>query len=205
MTSPELQRLILENMVLRDLVRRGLSDLGEQFVVSVHCASYAKLNVVAGTWIERDNIRAALALLRDNRAWALRWLRTGIRNYRQRTECPPRICTDTPAEQIYQLYPRKVGKPKALKAISRQIKKFGFELVRSATARFADAWKNQPDLEFCPFPSTWFNQERFNDLPETWAPKTANAKPIQPKPALIEETLLDRAIATERRLQARTP
>lgn len=204
MTSPELQRLILENMPLRDLVRRGLSDLGEQLIVSVRCARHAKRTPRAITWIERDSIRAALALLRDNRAWALGWLRTGIRNYRQRTECPPHICMDTPAEQIYELYPHKVGKPKALKAIARQVKKFGFELVKSATARFADAWKDQADLTFCPHPSTWFNQERFNDAPETWAPKTANTKPIPPKPALIEETLLDRAIATERRLQARS-
>lgn len=73
-----------------------------------------------------------------------------------------------PECQIYEAYPRKVGKPKALTAIRKQIQKFGFDLVKAATERFSAAWKGETDLTYCPHPATWFNQERFNDAPETW-------------------------------------
>lgn len=70
------------------------------------------------------------------------------------------------AEVIYGHYPKKVGKPKALKAIREAVRKFGFDKVEKLTRDYA-AVRNG-DLEFVPHPSTWFNQERFNDDPSTW-------------------------------------
>jgi hypothetical protein len=69
-------------------------------------------------------------------------------------------------EEIYQAYPLKVGKPAALKAIQKALKKYPFETLLEKTKQFA-AVRNG-DLAFCPHPSTWFNQERFNDSPDTW-------------------------------------
>ena len=80
------------------------------------------------------------------------------------------------ATRIYGEYPRKVGRPAALRAIQKQIGKFGFERLLDLTKRFASAWAVAVDLKFCPHPSTWFNQERFNDDPGSWCPETSKGR-----------------------------
>lgn len=74
------------------------------------------------------------------------------------------------ADKIYQMYPRRVGRPKALTSIARCIKTYGFEVVFNGTKVFSDAWNTsgRTDITFCPHPATFFNQERFNDDPATW-------------------------------------
>lgn len=69
-------------------------------------------------------------------------------------------------EEIYSLYPRKVGKPKAIEAIRKQCQKHGVDHVHKRTALYASTCDSPQ--EFIPHPSTFFNQERFNDDPETW-------------------------------------
>lgn len=70
-------------------------------------------------------------------------------------------------EEIYAAYPRKVAKPEAIKAITKAIKLHGEEKVLSATIVFAKA-KTGQDQQFIPHPATWYNQQRYNDDPETW-------------------------------------
>ncbi len=70
-------------------------------------------------------------------------------------------------EEIYRLYPRKVAKPKALKAIRIALQKIPFNDLLSKTQDFAAA--RNGDVAFCPHPATWFNEERYNDDPSTWA------------------------------------
>jgi len=82
----------------------------------------------------------------------------------------------TQAEEVYQIYPNKVGKPRALNSILKAIQQDGFEKVKTATENFARAWTNAPSKEFCPHPSTWFNQERYNDDPSTWTKTSTTAK-----------------------------
>lgn len=83
------------------------------------------------------------------------------------------------AERIYSLYPRKVGRGGrygALNAISTAIKKVGAEFLEERTRRFAEVHGEADD--FTPYPSTWFNQERFNDDESTWRKRgTSRAKP----------------------------
>ncbi len=67
---------------------------------------------------------------------------------------------------VYNAYPLKVGKPKALKSILKAAKKHSFDILLEKTIAFAKA--RGGDLDFCPHPSTWFNQERYNDDPKTW-------------------------------------
>lgn len=74
---------------------------------------------------------------------------------------------DDQAEQVYELYPKKVRKPKAIVSIRNAIKQFGFELIRQKTVEFAKARQGQND-QFTPHPATWFNQHGFNDEPSTW-------------------------------------
>lgn len=79
------------------------------------------------------------------------------------------------AEQIYQAYPRKVGKPNALKSILKQSGQYGFDKLLKASKTMASLWSGQ-DMTFCPHPATWFNQERFNDDPSTWGPHIETPK-----------------------------
>ncbi len=75
------------------------------------------------------------------------------------------------AADIYAEYPLKVGKPVALAAIEKQMKETPAEKLLERTKLFAST--RNGDLEFVPHPSTWFNQQRFNDDPATWKPKAA--------------------------------
>lgn len=100
------------------------------------------------------------------------------------------------AEQIYALYPRKVARPDALRAIQKAMAAFGFEFLFERTQAYAAA-VNGKDPQFIPHPSTWFNQERFNDAPETW--KQNGAKPAQSISELKAVLLSKQSIETELR------
>lgn len=80
---------------------------------------------------------------------------------------------ESQAADIYEIYPLKVGKPKALKAIIKAIKKWRYVFVIQRTKLFALTIGDR--REFVPHPATWFNQERFNDDPSTWERKTGIA------------------------------
>lgn len=76
------------------------------------------------------------------------------------------------AEAIYAIYPKKVGKTAALKAIEKILKAGTLtELELQASVRaYAAAvskWPEQ-DKTFVPHPATWFNQGRYADDPATW-------------------------------------
>lgn len=85
------------------------------------------------------------------------------------------------AEDIYQEYPLKVGKPDALKAITRKMDKFPASLLLERVKAYSLA--RNGDTAFVPNPSTWFNQERFNDDPATWKPRQGTVQqPTKPPP-----------------------
>ena len=63
---------------------------------------------------------------------------------------------------IYNAYPRKVGKADALKAIGKSLKKEEYEFLLSKTKAFALS-RNGEDPQFTPYPSTWFNREHYHD------------------------------------------
>lgn len=65
-------------------------------------------------------------------------------------------------EKIYKLYPRKVGKPTALRAIRTALKSIPYELMVQHVRRFAESVAGK-DLQFVPHPATWFNQRRWED------------------------------------------
>ena len=86
------------------------------------------------------------------------------------SECrPPDLASQ--AEQVYRCYPKKVAKPKALKAIAKQIKTYGLKAVLNPTLEFAKLWlgaMNTDSWQYCPHPASWYNAEKFNDSPDTW-------------------------------------
>ena len=74
--------------------------------------------------------------------------------------------TYTQALEIYSAYPLHVGKPDALKSIRRALLKIPYQKLLKLTKDYAA--RRNGDLSFTPHPSTWFNQERYNDDPATW-------------------------------------
>ncbi len=89
------------------------------------------------------------------------------------------------AERIYGLYPRKVAKKAALKAIAKALKTVPGAKLTDAVTAYAAAVAQWPDGEhkFIPHPATWFNEGRYEDDPVTW---TRNGHPVARTPATQE-------------------
>jgi len=98
--------------------------------------------------------------------------------YELAEQSAPHACSQQRLEQIYQAYPLKVGKPAALKAITKAIKR-GTEPDKLLRLTKAYAAARDGNKDFCPHPATWFNQERYNDDPATWNPVIAG--PTRPR------------------------
>lgn len=73
---------------------------------------------------------------------------------------------DNPAETLYAAYPRKEGKPAAIRAINAALKrcKLSFPDLLKSVEFFARTVKAAAtETKFIPHPATWFNQDRWND------------------------------------------
>jgi hypothetical protein len=67
--------------------------------------------------------------------------------------------------RFWELYPRKVAKPTALKAftkVSPSEELFGRIIQAIETQKLSDQW-TRDEGKFIPHPATWLNQERWND------------------------------------------
>jgi hypothetical protein len=95
------------------------------------------------------------------------------------------------AEDIYEAYPRKIGRGAAIRAITKAIKNLKKPLpetpgdgipwdgaidwrefwILSRTKAYASAVSKWPadERKFCPHPATFFNQERYLDDPKEWS------------------------------------
>lgn len=95
-------------------------------------------------------------------------------------------------EAIYAAYPRKVGKKAAVEAIKRAIKRINADpswnqvsflsaeqYVLNRVFLFAEAVEKWPadERNYCPHPSTWFNQGRYDDDPKEWQRGSQMQKP----------------------------
>jgi len=96
--------------------------------------------------------------------------------------CDSHENSETTAEQIYQSYPIKVGKPDALRAIEKQMREHCPRCLLSTVEAYALRRKgNEKEVPSVPHPATWFNQQRFNDSPETWGPDRAQKSNSAPR------------------------
>jgi hypothetical protein len=102
----------------------------------------------------------------------------------------PSKCIHSYGDLIYDAYPRKVGKPAALRAIAAALKKGADpEELLEITKSFAKVWEGEADKTYCPHPATWFHQERFRDTPDTWRRSTPGRTPIRPESNQRQETI----------------
>jgi len=81
---------------------------------------------------------------------------------------------------FWDAYPRKVGKPAAKRAMKAKYTEAGRRWMADGTMAWADYWAgSKTDEQFIPHPSTFLNQERYNDTPPALtAPKHESAADI---------------------------
>ena len=82
-------------------------------------------------------------------------------------------------EDIYQAYPKKVGKGSAIKAIKKAIKTINPNELLEIVKVYSTKVDGQ-DKKFIPHPSTWFNDMRWEDDQSTWE-----------KPTFSQQTTID--------------
>ena len=95
------------------------------------------------------------------------------------------------AEAIFALYPRKVGKQAALRAIVRALEKLPPDVLLERVRTFAEVVSRWPAMDkphLIPHPLTWFSQGRYEDDPAAWLRPnmTAPARVVKPLPAVSE-------------------
>jgi hypothetical protein len=86
------------------------------------------------------------------------------------------------AEAIYEAYPKKVGKDKALPSIAKRLAAgMNADELLGKVQQYAQAVATWPpdDRQFVPNPATWFNQGRFGDDPQTWLRGSINRLPSE--------------------------
>lgn len=117
--------------------------------------------------------------------------------YKEATKERKRGEIDERAQAIFNLYPNRQGGVAALKAITESIAEDGFDFVLERTTQYANAvarwprhyrYSQHPDSkgkDMVPHASTWFNQRRFRDDPETWR-RVGDAPPPKQKVDLPE-------------------
>ncbi len=84
-------------------------------------------------------------------------------------------------QNLYEMYPRKIGKRSALRAIEKAVTRLGKEKpeLRDADKKLRIEWLSEKLRafaeskmgnagEFTPYPATWFNQSRYLDDPKEW-------------------------------------
>ncbi len=94
------------------------------------------------------------------------------------------------AEQVYALYPKKVGKEDALRAISLALKKHDLPYLLDKTNQFRECVESWPSAyryfqdggDRCPHPASWFNAGRYADDPREW--KRHGARTAGPAPKI---------------------
>jgi superfamily II DNA helicase RecQ len=80
------------------------------------------------------------------------------------TEKPPNpLKGEEHFQTFWELYPKKVGKGGARTSYKRALKKTTAENILSALRKQSHKWK---DKQFIPHPTTWLNQERWEDETE---------------------------------------
>lgn len=79
----------------------------------------------------------------------------------------------TTAEEIYNLYPRHVGKKEAIRSIEKALGRLfketgnGVGWLKGKVQRFANSPAGNRGI-YTPYPATWFNQSRYLDDEAEW-------------------------------------
>ena len=80
------------------------------------------------------------------------------------------------AEQVYELFPKKVGREDALRAITNALKKHDLAYLLDKTNQFRECVESWPSSyryfqdggDRCPHPASFYNAGRYADDPREW-------------------------------------
>jgi hypothetical protein len=105
---------------------------------------------------------------------------------------PRRKVDPAVVEHIYSLYPKKVGKAAALKAIAGALQKVDAAVLIEAVTAYAAARKDQPK-KYTKDPSGWFGDGRWEDDRSTWVsePDAATTRKFRAKDGKFLDSLDD--------------
>lgn len=79
-------------------------------------------------------------------------------------------------EEFWDIYPRRTGKKAAAKAYRSALKDTDADTLNAAAKAYASSMAGK-DQKFIPHPTTWLNQGRWEDEPETQSPSAADDVP----------------------------
>lgn len=82
------------------------------------------------------------------------------------------------AEKIYQAYPRKVGKKKAIQAIVKAMNEVDIDELLAKVNMFSKSVIGQ-EAKYIPHPATWFNEGRWEDDTDDWTAWKRNDEDTQ--------------------------
>lgn len=87
----------------------------------------------------------------------------------------------------YSVYPRKESRKKAIQAFVKALKVIPFENLMIFTKSYAKSVEGK-DKQFIPYPASWLNAERWNDLQDLSTPQTVT--PSSEKKSILSDPLL---------------
>jgi hypothetical protein len=110
------------------------------------------------------------------------------------------------AEQIYDAYPKHVGREDALKAITKALKAHPIEYLLDKTNQFRMAVESWPSSyryfpdggDRCPHPSTWFNRGSYADAVKEWRRAGARHGPGRPTTSIPHANEAEQALESQR-------
>lgn len=73
--------------------------------------------------------------------------------------------TDALFEAFWRSYPRKVARPRAYKAFVSALRRVSPAEMGAGLKRWKAYWAERDEPQFIPHPTTWLNQDRWNDEP----------------------------------------
>lgn len=105
------------------------------------------------------------------------------RKRKQPSSCPGDVPCDVPAlspymkydseiskthiDSLYEAYPRKIQRPRAIKAIRKALGEAPFDVLIAAVQAYAKSVAAK-DRKYIPYPASWFNDRRWEDDRTEW-------------------------------------
>lgn len=93
-------------------------------------------------------------------------------------------------EALYLIYPRKVKKKAAFRAIEKALKEVPFSQLVEAVTAYREVCNRCSKREFIPYPATWFNSGQWDDDPVEWETQLIGSKKKK-EPYLYDEPVKD--------------
>lgn len=162
-----------------------------------------------GKWLVSDRAQQIGELLHNSQP-------TETKQCRKRSSF---LLDSTLSVPIYDIYPRKEGRKKALEEIQKAIKRLSYDkeytelrsehgipageeaaaaaYLYERTKIFADSPAGQrDDRQFIPHPATWFHQDRFADDELNWTTRSTDGRDNRPPKVSAAEERRQRIAAT---------